>query len=57
MNIVSIIPYFDWLNPTKIPVVWSINGGGEYGLGGVGGPENYVSPVDIPVDIYINEWV
>lgn len=56
MNIVGNIFHFDWLDPTKVTVVWAINGSGKYNLPSAGGFGDKVSLVNIPVDIYLNEW-
>ena len=57
MHIFGQIFYFNWLDPTEVSVVWSIIGVGEYQIAPVeyGFEENYITPINTALDVYINE--
>ena len=57
VKILGNVFYLDWLDPTKVSVVWSVSGYGKYGLPVEGGHKNDVPPVNTAVDVYLNQWV
>ena len=57
MRILGDILSFDWLDPTKVSVVWTLSGSGNYSLPTVGGYKDYPWPCNAAVDVYMNEWV
>lgn len=47
--------HFDWMDPTKVSVVWYISGNGNYDPTIGDGDENHITPLGVAADVYLNE--
>ena len=57
MKILGNIYNFDWTDTSKASVEWSISGYGNYSLQTAYGLPNITSPVNVAIDVYLNEYV
>ena len=57
MKILGNIFNFDWTDTSEVSVEWSISGYGNYSLQTANGLPNNTSPVNVAVDVYLNEYV
>lgn len=46
---------FNWLDPSKVTVTWSVSGFGNYSMPTAYGYPNMFPPPNIAVDVYVDE--